>query len=75
MPEGIFRAWGRILQGYRLSLSIEITSKCPLSCPGCYAYGDDHRGGEVRLVSLRVGDMVRGWRNGAWVPEPSPIRQ
>jgi MoaA/NifB/PqqE/SkfB family radical SAM enzyme len=47
--EGIFTAWGRILRGYRPSLSIEITRECPLRCPGCYAYGDDHLGGEVTL--------------------------
>src|SRR6185312_13216466 len=34
-------------------LSIEITRECPLSCPGCYAYGPDHLGGEVTLRELR----------------------
>jgi organic radical activating enzyme len=34
-------------------LSIEITRECPLSCPGCYAYGDDHLGGETTLRELR----------------------
>ena len=33
-------------------LSIEITRECPLSCPGCYAYGDTHLGGEVTLRDL-----------------------
>lgn len=33
-------------------LSIEITRECPLSCPGCYAYGDNHLGGEVTLREL-----------------------
>jgi len=47
--EGIITAWGRILRGYRPSLSIEITRECPLRCPGCYAYGDDHLGGNVTL--------------------------
>src|SRR5579864_8035961 len=47
--EGIISAWGRILKGYRPSLSIEITRECPLRCPGCYAYGDDHLGGDVTL--------------------------
>jgi MoaA/NifB/PqqE/SkfB family radical SAM enzyme len=47
--EGIFSAWGRILRGYRPALSVEITRECPLRCPGCYAYGDDHLGGEVTL--------------------------
>ena len=31
------------------SLSIEITRECPLRCPGCYAYGDEHLGGDVTL--------------------------
>jgi MoaA/NifB/PqqE/SkfB family radical SAM enzyme len=30
-------------------LSVEITRECPLRCPGCYAYGDDHLGGGVTL--------------------------
>jgi MoaA/NifB/PqqE/SkfB family radical SAM enzyme len=47
--EGILTAWGNILRGYRPSLSIEITRECPLRCPGCYAYGDDHLGGDVTL--------------------------
>jgi MoaA/NifB/PqqE/SkfB family radical SAM enzyme len=47
--EGIITAWGRILQGYAPSLSIEITRECPLRCPGCYAYGDEHLGGDVTL--------------------------
>src|SRR5215510_14395931 len=47
--EGIITAWGKILRGYRPSLSIESTRECPLRCPGCYAYGDDHLGGEVTL--------------------------
>jgi len=33
-------------------LSIEITRECPLSCPGCYAYGESHLGGEVQLRDL-----------------------
>jgi MoaA/NifB/PqqE/SkfB family radical SAM enzyme len=47
--EGLMTAWGKILRGYRPSLSIEITRECPLRCPGCYAYGDDHLGGDVTL--------------------------
>src|SRR5262245_17027731 len=47
--EGIITAWGRILAGYKPSLSIEITRECPLRCPGCYAYGDEHLGGGVTL--------------------------
>ena len=45
----IFQAWGRILTGHSPSLSIEITRECPLRCPGCYAYGDQHLGGELTL--------------------------
>ena len=48
----LVQAWGRILTGYRPSLSIEITKECPLRCPGCYAYGDDHLGGAVTLRGL-----------------------
>jgi MoaA/NifB/PqqE/SkfB family radical SAM enzyme len=51
--EGIISAWGRILTGYTPSLSIEITRECPLRCPGCYAYGDDHLGGDVTLREVR----------------------
>jgi MoaA/NifB/PqqE/SkfB family radical SAM enzyme len=38
----VIRSWGRILTGKYPSLSIEITRECPLRCPGCYAYEDDH---------------------------------
>jgi sulfatase maturation enzyme AslB (radical SAM superfamily) len=48
----VIRAWGKILKGERPSLSIEITRECPLHCPGCYAYGDDHLGGGMTLRSL-----------------------
>ena len=48
----MIQAWGRILTGYRPNLSIEITKECPLRCPGCYAYGDDHLGGDVTLRGL-----------------------
>lgn len=48
----MFMAWGRILAGNVPMLSIEITRECPLSCPGCYAYGDSHLGGGVTLSQL-----------------------
>ena len=48
----VVRAWGRILTGYRPTLSVEITRECPLRCPGCYAYGDAHLGGGVVLREL-----------------------
>jgi MoaA/NifB/PqqE/SkfB family radical SAM enzyme len=49
----IFGAWGRILTGYVPALSLEITRECPLRCPGCYAYGDDHLGGQFTLREVR----------------------
>ena len=48
----LVQAWGRILSGHRPNLSIEITKECPLRCPGCYAYGDEHLGGDVTLRGL-----------------------
>ena len=51
--EAIFSAWGRILSGYTPALSVEITRECPLRCPGCYAYNDDHLGGDVTLRDVR----------------------
>ena len=50
--EGILRAWGTILTGRRPCLSIEVTRECPLSCPGCYAYGKEHLGDRVTLRDL-----------------------
>ena len=47
-----FAAWGSILSGRAPMLSIEITRECPLSCPGCYAYGDSHIGGAMKLTEL-----------------------
>jgi MoaA/NifB/PqqE/SkfB family radical SAM enzyme len=51
--EWVLGAWGRILAGYTPAMSIEITRECPLRCPGCYAYGDDHLGGELTLRDVR----------------------
>ncbi|MDA1184394.1 MAG: 4Fe-4S cluster-binding domain-containing protein [Acidobacteria bacterium] len=48
----IVKAWGRILSGYQPNLSIEITKECPLRCPGCYAYGEEHLGADATLRSL-----------------------
>ena len=48
----VVQAWGRILAGNRPNISIEITKECPLRCPGCYAYGDEHLGGNVTLRGL-----------------------
>ncbi len=49
----IISAWGRILTGVAPSMSIEITRECPLRCPGCYAYGEDHLGGDLTLRQVR----------------------
>jgi MoaA/NifB/PqqE/SkfB family radical SAM enzyme len=56
----VLSAWGRILSGRLPLLSIEITRECPLSCPGCYAYGESHLGGEVTLRELadKRGDAL-----------------
>jgi MoaA/NifB/PqqE/SkfB family radical SAM enzyme len=53
-------AWGKILTGKAPMLSIEITRECPLSCPGCYAYGDTHLGGGKLLTDLHYfhGDAL-----------------
>jgi organic radical activating enzyme len=59
----ILSSWGRILTGHSPMLSIEITRECPLSCPGCYAYGDQHLGGGVTLSELndkRGDELVDG---------------
>jgi sulfatase maturation enzyme AslB (radical SAM superfamily) len=48
----VMQAWGKILSGYRPNISVEITKECPLRCPGCYAYGDEHLGGDVTLRGL-----------------------
>ena len=48
----IIQAWGKILKGEAPSLSIEITRECPLKCPGCYAYEDQHLGGGKTLREL-----------------------
>ena len=48
----VLRAWKSILGGSAPMLSIEVTRECPLSCPGCYAYGDAHLGGAINLRNL-----------------------
>lgn len=40
----VLQTWGRILTGRVPTLSVEITRECPLRCPGCYAYEDNHLG-------------------------------
>ncbi len=71
-PRYLARAWWRVLSGSVPLLSIEITRECPLSCPGCYAYGDSHLGNGVTLRELSdfrgdalvngVIDLVRAHR-------------
>jgi MoaA/NifB/PqqE/SkfB family radical SAM enzyme len=59
----VLAAWRSILAGSAPMLSIEVTRECPLSCPGCYAYGDMHLGGGVNLRSLsdyRGDQLVNG---------------
>ena len=60
----VLRAWGRILSGRTPSLSIEITRECPLRCPGCYAYEDEHLGipGITlrQLADFKGSDLVQG---------------
>jgi len=59
----LFAAWGSVLAGRAPVLSIEITRECPLSCPGCYAYGDTHLGGGQtlrELSDLRGDALVSG---------------
>lgn len=48
----VIPAWYKILRGQRPLLSIEITRRCPLHCPGCYAYQPEHLGGAVTLNEL-----------------------
>ena len=70
----LFRAWGRILAGEKPTLSIEVTRECPLRCPGCYAYEEDHLGdaGPLRsLADFRGDDLVR--RVMALVDEQRPV--
>ena len=48
----ILRGWKTILNGRTPFLSVELTRECPLSCPGCYAYNDEHLGGDIRLTQV-----------------------
>jgi len=59
----ILYSWGKVLRGHTPMLSIEVTRECPLHCPGCYAYGSNHLGGDVTLRELedkRGDDLVAG---------------
>jgi sulfatase maturation enzyme AslB (radical SAM superfamily) len=48
----LLRGWKTIVAGRTPFLSIELTKECPLNCPGCYAYGGDHLGGNVLLTQV-----------------------
>ena len=74
IARGVLQAWGRVLSGRKPNLSIEITRECPLRCPGCYAYGDAHLGGDVTLRGLsdyRGDELVR--RFMAVIDERRPL--
>lgn len=61
---GFLSAWWNVLSGRPPMLSIEITRECPLNCPGCYAYGDQHLGAGTptlrELIDLRGEALVNG---------------
>jgi len=61
-PRDLFTSWWHILNGKVPLLSIEITRECPLSCPGCYAYGDTHLAGTTlrQLSDFRGDALVQG---------------
>jgi len=56
----VITAWGRILQGRRPLLSLEITRQCPLRCPGCCAYEPKHLhdAGPLRQLADFQGDKL-----------------
>ena len=55
-------AWRSILRGYAPMLSIEITRECPLSCPGCYAYGQHHLEVALLFDSLAISGATGLWK-------------
>jgi len=61
-PRDLLSSWWHILNGKVPLLSIEITRECPLSCPGCYAYGDEHLAGTTlrQLSDFRGDALVNG---------------
>ncbi len=62
IPKDFLVSWWAILTGRAPLMSIEITRECPLSCPGCYAYGDTHLQGTTlrELSDLRGQALVEG---------------
>jgi MoaA/NifB/PqqE/SkfB family radical SAM enzyme len=58
----LLNGWKTILSGRAPFLSIEITRECPLTCPGCYAYGEEHLTGGMLLRQLsdfKGAELVR----------------
>jgi MoaA/NifB/PqqE/SkfB family radical SAM enzyme len=75
-PIDFVHSWGKILRGKIPLLSIEITRECPLSCPGCYAYGDQHLGEGKRLADLtdlRGDDLVEAILNTVAHHDPEQV--
>lgn len=56
----VLQTWGRILTGRVPTLSVEITRECPLRCPGCYAYEENHLGdrGLRSVADFRGQELV-----------------
>jgi MoaA/NifB/PqqE/SkfB family radical SAM enzyme len=55
------RAWYRVLLGYPPAISVEVTKRCPLKCPGCYAYSPHHFNGASLndVADLRGEELVQ----------------
>jgi MoaA/NifB/PqqE/SkfB family radical SAM enzyme len=55
----LLRAWCRVLLGYPPAISVEVTKRCPLKCPGCYAYSPHHvNGTSINNVSEHRGEQL-----------------
>jgi MoaA/NifB/PqqE/SkfB family radical SAM enzyme len=56
----LLRAWHRVLLGYPPAISVEVTKRCPLKCPGCYAYSPHHYNGNsiAEATEFRSGQLV-----------------
>ncbi|HEX6879097.1 MAG TPA: radical SAM protein [Terriglobales bacterium] len=69
----VLQTWGRVLVGRVPTLSIEITRECPLRCPGCYAYEENHLGdhGLRSLADYKKQELVD--RVLALVDEHKPL--
>jgi len=58
----VYQAWAQLLNGRLPAVSLEITNKCPLSCPGCYAYQPNHVNGAAleTIPDLSGEDLIQG---------------